>query len=312
MLCYDLGNIKELANRQEMIEKSHRRQLVSEIRKKQALKKQLMSASEVIYSLENCLKVGLFVSFKTLTFYTLKEKEKQIERLNIYSRKQKSLKQSVSTGNISALGSDHFAYKLGSKLNLLRKRKESFHIIEENVGDLCEKCKEQLEEKRENNEEQVESVKKNTSIEEDSNASTKNIETVEISVVKKEEKNEKTTNDEEANEERDEETSSIEEILEGKLSSPGGSLRSNKTMTPQEKVRLWLPMNSETKWDIQKKEMKVNFVLDSQDKEDELKIEEKNSKETDIENDSLNDEPANKENEYFKESFETVVNAPIP
>ena len=51
--------MKELANRQEMIEKSHRRQLVSEIRKKQALKKQLMSASEVIYSLENCLKVGL-------------------------------------------------------------------------------------------------------------------------------------------------------------------------------------------------------------------------------------------------------------
>ena len=244
----------------------------------------------------------------------MKEKEKQIERLNIYSRKQKSLKQSVSTGNISAVGSDHFAYKLGSKLNLLRKRKESFHIIEENVGDLCEKCKEQLDEKRENNEEQVESVKKNTSIEEDSNASTtKNIETVEISVVKKEEKNEKTTNDEEANEERDEETSSIEEILEGKLSSPGGSLGSNKTMTPQEKVRLWLPLNSETNWDNEKKEMKVNFVLDRQAKETDFKSEEKNYKETDIENDSLNNEPANfKENEYFKESFETVVNAPIP
>ena len=46
---------------------------------------------------------------------------------------------------------------------------------------------------------------------------------------------------------------------------------------------------------------------------EELKdIKEKNSKETDIEDDSLNDEPANKENEYFKESFETVVNAPIP
>ena len=59
--------------------------------------------------------------------------------------------------------------------------------------------------------------------------------------------------------------------------------------------------------------MKVNFVLDRQDKEDEFKNEEKNYKETDIENDSLNNEPANfKENEYFKESFETVVNAPIP
>ena len=243
----------------------------------------------------------------------MKEKEKQIERLNIYSRKQKSLKQSVSTGNLSAVGSDHFAYKLGSKLNLLRKRKESFHIIEENIRDLCDKCKEQLDDRRPN-EDKIENVKKNNSIEEDSNAS-KKIETVEISVVKKEDKIVKTTNDEEANEERDEETSSIEEILEGKLSSPGGSLRSNKTMTPQEKVRLWLPMNSETKWDNEKKEMKVNFVLDrdSQDKEDEFKIEEKNSKETDIENDSLNDEPANfKENEYFKESFETVVNAPIP
>ena len=63
MLCYDLGNIKELASRQEMIEKSHRRQLVSEIRKKQALKKQLMSASEMIYSLENCLKVGIIGLF---------------------------------------------------------------------------------------------------------------------------------------------------------------------------------------------------------------------------------------------------------
>ena len=251
----------------------------------------------------------LVVCFKT-SFEKLKEKEKQIERLNIYSRKQKSLKQSVSTGNISAVGSDHFAYKLGSKLNLLRKRKESFHIIEENIRDLCDKCKEQIDDRRQNNEEKNENVNKNT-IEEESNASTKKTETV--SIVKSEDKNVKTTNDEEANEERDEETSSIEEILEGKLSSPGGSLGSTQTMTPQEKVRLWLPMNSETKWDNEKKEMKVNFVLDRQDKEDELKNEGKNYKETDIENDSLNNEPANlKENEYFKESFETVVNAPIP
>ena len=249
----------------------------------------------------------------------MKEKEKQIERMNIYSRKQKSLKQSVSTGNISAVGSDHFAYKLGSKLNLLRKRKESFHVIEENVGELCEKCKGQLDDKRETNEEPVESVKKNTSIEEDSNASTKNIEAVVISVVKKVDKIVKPSPEEEATEEREEDASSIEEILEGKLSSPGGSLRSNKTMTPQEKVRLWLPMNSEPKWDNEKKEMKVNFVLDTvpvdnQDKEDEFKSVEKNStKETDMENDSLNDEPADlKDNEHFKESFETVVNAPIP
>ena len=72
-------------------------------------------------------------------------------------------------------------------------------------------------------------------------------------------------------------------------------------------------MNSETKWDNDKKEMKVNFVLDREAKEEAFKMEENNSKETDVENDSLNDDPANiKENEYFKESFETVVNAPIP
>ena len=65
---YESFNIEELTNRQEMIEKSHRRQLVSEIRKKQTLKKQLLSASEVIYSLENCLKVGLFVVLKLSPF----------------------------------------------------------------------------------------------------------------------------------------------------------------------------------------------------------------------------------------------------
>ena len=178
-----------------------------------------------------------------------------------------------------------------------------------------------MDDKRQNNEEKIENVKKNNSIEEDSSTSTRKIETVEISVVEKEDEIVKINSDEEANEEKDEEpneegdeeNSSIEEILEGKLSSPGGSLRSNKTMTPQEKVRLWLPMNSETKWDNDKKEMKVNFVLDREAKEEAFKMEENNSKETDVENDSLNDDPANlKENENFKESFETVVNAPIP
>ena len=50
---------KELVSKQEMIEKSHRRQLMAEVKKKQSFKKQLMSANEVIYSLENCLKVCL-------------------------------------------------------------------------------------------------------------------------------------------------------------------------------------------------------------------------------------------------------------
>ena len=70
--CHDLVNIKELANRQEMIEKSHRRQLVAEIKKKQALKKQLMSASEMIYSLENCLKVGVWYYWFVLKLSPLK------------------------------------------------------------------------------------------------------------------------------------------------------------------------------------------------------------------------------------------------
>ena len=68
--------------------------------------------------------------------------------MNIYSnRKQKSLKQSLSTGNIN-VHSEDFAFKLGSQLNLLRKRKESFHVIDENIGDVCEKCKEQDEDEK--------------------------------------------------------------------------------------------------------------------------------------------------------------------
>ena len=48
---------KEILKKQEDLEKNHRRQLLTEIKKKQALKKQLQSASEMIYALEKTIKV---------------------------------------------------------------------------------------------------------------------------------------------------------------------------------------------------------------------------------------------------------------
>merc|ERR1712106_510173 len=102
--------------RQDILEKSHRRQLMTEIKKKQSLKKQLQSANENIYALEQAVK----------------DKEKQVHRLNIYSnRKQNPLKQSVSTGNITCVGSDDFVTKLGSKLSLLKTQEKPFEIVEE-------------------------------------------------------------------------------------------------------------------------------------------------------------------------------------
>ena len=300
-----------------MLEKSHRRQLMSEVKKKQSLKKQLLSANEVIYSLENCLKVNQY--FWCLFEYLLKEKEKQIQRLNIYSnRKQKFLKQSASTGNINSLGSDDFACKLGTKLNLLRKRKESFHVIEEKNGDLCDKCKEKevyeimknTEGKNEINEEGKQLVKNDkqqmTSAEEGNNQmkSKEDLEynkTEEIKIYKDQA-------------EIDHSMSSIEEILEGKLSSPCSSLRSTKTLTPKEKVRLWLPKNSQTTWDSETNEIKVDFMLDkgsNTEKRDRFKMEKKDSQE-EFENDSLNDEPIiSIKKENLKESFETVINASL-
>ena len=174
----------------------------------------------------------------------------------------------MSTGNIN-VHSEDFAFKLGSQLNLLRKRKESFHVIDENIGDVCEKCKEQDEdEKIENGKEKEEEKVTSTSqdeekkeIEEKRDSDNEN-EKVKEDNPKQESKG---TKNEETNTDKDQtevenSISSIEEILEGKLSS-ASSLRSSKTMTPQEKVRLWLPLNSEAKWDSKKNEIKVDFVL---------------------------------------------------
>ena len=48
---------QDLLRRQDVLEKSHRRQLMTEIKKKQALKKQVQSANEKIYALEKTVKV---------------------------------------------------------------------------------------------------------------------------------------------------------------------------------------------------------------------------------------------------------------
>ena len=60
------------------------------------------------------------------------EKERQVHRLNIFpNRKKAKIKQSVSTGNLSTVGAGDFVLKLGTKLNLLRKQKEAFEVLEE-------------------------------------------------------------------------------------------------------------------------------------------------------------------------------------
>ena len=176
----------------------------------------------------------------------------------------------MSTGNIN-VHSEDFAFKLGSQLNLLRKRKESFHVIDENIGDVCEKCKEQDEdEKIENGQEKDEEKVTSSSPEEkkkneekrdsdDENDTSVKVKEDNPKQESKGTKNEETKTDKDQTEVENS-ISSIEEILEGKLSS-ASSLRSSKTMTPQEKVRLWLPLNSEAKWDSKKNEIKVDFVL---------------------------------------------------
>ena len=52
-----LFELQDLLRRQDLLEKSHRRQLMAEIKKKQALKKQLQTANENIYALEKTIKV---------------------------------------------------------------------------------------------------------------------------------------------------------------------------------------------------------------------------------------------------------------
>ena len=77
-----------------------------------------------------------------------------MHRLNIYSnRKQNPLKQSVSTGNITCVGSDDFVTKLGSKLSLLKTQEKPFEIVEEKE-DKDEVINEEIDE--DNNVRQVE------------------------------------------------------------------------------------------------------------------------------------------------------------
>ena len=44
----------------------------------------------------------------------------------------KSLKQCVSTGNLNTIENEEFASKLGSKLSLLKRSKDSFKVIQDN------------------------------------------------------------------------------------------------------------------------------------------------------------------------------------
>ena len=155
---------------------------------------------------------------------------------------------SVSTGNITTVGSQDFAMKLGSKLNVLRKRKESFHVIDEKIRDLCDNCKKEGDDvKKDDNNDEDDKVNATIQSEEDNNVHDKKIEDIEqekIIIVKNGEKNVVNISNEEIDPTyKANSMSSIEEILDGKLSSsPSGSMRSTKTMTPQEKVRLWLPL----------------------------------------------------------------------
>ena len=83
--------MKELLHRQDILEKSHKQQLIAEMKKKKEVRRQLVAAEERIKTLE-----GMVV-----------EKDKQINRLYIYSRRQgergaPTMRSSVSTGNLSS------------------------------------------------------------------------------------------------------------------------------------------------------------------------------------------------------------------
>ena len=83
--------VKELLHRQDILEKSHKQQLIAEMKKKKEVKKKLAASEEMIKTLE-----GMVV-----------EKDKQINRLYIYSRRQgergaPTMRSSVSTGNLSS------------------------------------------------------------------------------------------------------------------------------------------------------------------------------------------------------------------
>ena len=64
--------VKDLLHRQDILEKSHRQQLIMEVKKKKEVKKQLAATEERVKTLENMVM----------------EKEKLINRLHIYSRRQ--------------------------------------------------------------------------------------------------------------------------------------------------------------------------------------------------------------------------------
>ena len=64
--------VKDLLHRQDILEKSHRQQLIMEVKKKKEVKKQLAATEERVKTLESMVM----------------EKDKLINRLHIYSRRQ--------------------------------------------------------------------------------------------------------------------------------------------------------------------------------------------------------------------------------
>ena len=194
------------------------------------------------------------------------------------------MKPSVSTNNLStdpsSSGNEDFALRLGTRLNMLKSRNEAYDLIEEDFEELCDQCK-NAEEFFNNLDNKISkgsifflfrtrnSIKifrdiEDCSKEEDSE------ETI-ITDLKIKTKNTKISEEKEKNNEEDD------------------SPRSNKTLTPKEKVRMWLPVA----------EALSNNPEDDLAKPRELsKLDDPNLKES-------SDYPA--EEDAFNQSFETVI-----
>ena len=56
--------LKDLLHRQDVLEKSHKQQLITEIRKKKALTVELQTAEQKIKEMDNVLKVNFLITLK--------------------------------------------------------------------------------------------------------------------------------------------------------------------------------------------------------------------------------------------------------
>ena len=96
-----------LFHKLDLLEKSNKRQLINEIKKKEVIRFQLRNANDKIASLQNITKVsnGHFSILYILIYQFLsKEQEIQVKHLKSLSTKgktKKSIKHSISTGNMN-------------------------------------------------------------------------------------------------------------------------------------------------------------------------------------------------------------------